>query len=802
MQAEGTHLDRIAFPMGGIGAGMICLEGTGALSHVSVRNKPAIFNEPLMFSALCVKGRHNMSRVLEGPVPGWKVFFPWGSWHEGAGNGSRDKNYGLPHFKKATFTSRFPFAAVELQDPVLPLEVELTGWSPFIPGDADNSSLPVAELEYAFRNRTDKPVEAVYSFHARNFMAIGKGGDSVSGTANGFVLRQSGSDDKPWNEGDFSATVDATTPAKVNCAWFRGGWFDSFTMVWKAIAEGAMPEAAELQDGAPSPGGSLYVPLSIGPREETTVRLRLGWYVPATDIRIGPDPDGVESGAAGSTHVPWYAARFKSIEDVNEYWLKNHDALRKQSATFSDCFHDTTLPPEVVESIAANLTILKSPTVLRQTDGRLWAWEGCCDSDGCCHGSCTHVWNYAQALPHLFPELERTLRRTEFGENQDERGHQNFRANLPIRPTTHDYHAASDGQLGGIMKVYRDWRISGDNKWLEDLWPRIRKSLEYCINTWDPDHNGVLSEPHHNTYDIEFWGPDGMCTSFYLGALRAAAVMAEAVGGNASPYEELLARGKAYMEDKLFNGEFFIQRIEWKNLRSRPGIDGYSEEAPAVFENEGPKYQYGEGCLADGVLGVWLAEMCGLEPFLDEDRTASHVLSVFRNNFKSDLSEHANPQRPAYALGSEAGLLACSWPKGNALSLPFPYASEVWTGMEYHVASHLAMTGHIEEALEIVRAVRSRYDGRIRNPFNEYECGHWYARAMSSYGLIQGLTGIRYDAVDKVLIMRPGMKGDFRAFLSTATGYGTAGIKDGKPFLEVKRGQVEVKSITYLSNGA
>jgi hypothetical protein len=122
--------------------------------------------------------------------------------------------------------------------------------------------------------------------------------------------------------------------------------------------------------------------------------------------------------------------------------------------------------------------------------------------------------------------------------------------------------------------------------------------------------------------------------------------------------------------------------------------------------------------------------------------------------------------------------------------------------MEYHVASHLAMTGHIEEALEIVRAVRSRYDGRIRNPFNEYECGHWYARAMSSYGLIQGLTGIRYDAVDKVLIMRPGMKGDFRAFLSTATGYGTAGIKDGKPFLEVKRGQVEVKSITYLSNGA
>jgi hypothetical protein len=125
--------------------------------------------------------------------------------------------------------------------------------------------------------------------------------------------------------------------------------------------------------------------------------------------------------------------------------------------------------------VAANLTILKSPTVLRQKDGKLWAWEGCHDLGGCCHGSCTHVWNYAQAIPHLFPALERSLRETEFTDNQNEEGHQTFRATLPIRKNEHGFHAAADGQLGGIMKIHRDWKISGDNEWLGKLWPKVKK---------------------------------------------------------------------------------------------------------------------------------------------------------------------------------------------------------------------------------------------------------------------------------------------------------------------------------------
>src|SRR5690606_21519545 len=220
-------------------------------------------------------------------------------------------------------------------------------------------------------------------------------------------------------------------------------------------------------------------------------------------------------------------------------------------------FYKSSLPPEVIEAIAANLTILKTPTVLRQFDGRLWMFEGSGDEYGCCHGSCTHVWNYAQAIAHLFPALERSLRNTEFCESQNKEGHQNFRANAPISAATHGFYAAADGQLGGIMKVYRDWRISGDNNWLKLIFPHVQKSMDYCIRTWDPKGKGMLEEPHHYTYDIEFWGPDGMCTSFYLGALDAMIKMGKQLKIDTKKYQQLFQKGKAYMESALYNGEYF-----------------------------------------------------------------------------------------------------------------------------------------------------------------------------------------------------------------------------------------------------
>jgi len=807
---SGDRLSRVAFPMGGFGAGMICLEGTGALSHVSLRHRPEVFNEPMIFGALQVKGAP-AARVLEGPVPLWKAFGP-----AGAGNGASGKTYGLPRFAEAEFAARFPFGIVSLRDETMPVAVEIAGWSPFIPGDANNASLPVCALEYRFCNTSQTPVEAVFSFHAANFMAVGKdAGASVAPAENGFLLAQPPTKDKPWDEGAFAACLLGDTPA-VDCAWFRGGWFDALTMLWKHIDAGDAISNPPHAEGGSGGGGSLYLPFTLEPGKVRTVRLLLTWYVPKSDLRVGADQETNTRGAccgealppAKEAYVPWYAARFASISEAAAYWRDHYAALRAATQTFTDCFYDTTLPPEVVEAVAANLPILKSSTCLRQADGRFWGWEGCCDGSGCCSGTCTHVWNYAQALPHLFPALERSLRETEFLVSQDASGHQTFRASLPIRPPAHDFHAAADGQLGGIVKVFREWRISGDTDWLRDLWPRVKDSLDYCIGAWDPDNTGTLREPHHNTYDIEFWGADGMCTSFYLSALRAAVHMGRACGDDVRRYEEVLARGKTAMETALWNGEYFIQRVQWKGLHAvdptgntRWNVGDYSPEARALLEQEGPKYQYGGGCLSDGVLGDWLARVCGLETVLDPGKVASHVISVFKYNFRASLADHANPQRPSYAFGQEGGLLLCSWPQGGELSLPFVYSNEVWTGIEYQAAAHLILLGKVEEGLRIVRAVRDRYDGRWRNPFNEYECGHWYARAMSSYSLLQALTGARYDALEKILYLDSRLPGDFRAFLATATGYATVGLRDGKPFVEVKSGTIEIEQIVFAGAG-
>jgi len=199
--------------------------------------------------------------------------------------------------------------------------------------------------------------------------------------------------------------------------------------------------------------------------------------------------------------------------------------------------------------------------------------------------------------------LERTLRNLELVRSMDERGHVNFRGAIPDGPVDHGWHAASDGQLGGIMKVYRDWQISGDSGWLKEMYPLVKRSLDYCIGTWDPDHRGGLFEPHHNTYDIEFWGPDGMCTSIYLGALSAMARMAKAVGqaSDAGLYVELAEKCSRLMDAQLFNGEYYQQKVEYLDLRdssfakSVAHVDDKSSELQQLLKREGPRYQYGGG---------------------------------------------------------------------------------------------------------------------------------------------------------------------------------------------------------------
>jgi hypothetical protein len=464
----------------------------------------------------------------------------------------------------------------------------------------------------------------------------------------------------------------------------------------------------------------------------------LSWYVGASHLRAGEDPEPA-SGAAQPTYRPWYAERFKTIEEVAGHWRAEYEGLRQRTARFSESFYDSTLPPEVIEAVAANLAILKSPTVLRQADGQLWAWEGCNDNRGCCHGSCTHVWNYAQALPHLFPALERGLRETEFNVSQDARGHQTFRAALPIRPTAHTFHAAADGQLGGVLKVYREWRISGDEGWLRRLWPRVRASLDYGIETWDPRHRGVIEEPHHNTYDIEFWGADGMCTSFYL-ALRAAVLMS---GRSPRPCRSAALEQEGLLESS--SGTAI--------LRAEGRVEEPAREEPARDEEHGGELlARGDALVREG--GTQVPVRRGL-PLGRRPRSLDgcgvrgpglprHGQARLAPRGRPPPQLQARPARAREPATADLRLRRRGRPA--AVHLAARRSPDVaFRLLERGVDRHRVPGGVAPDASRQSRAgarggraCRGRYDGRPRAPFDEYECGHWYARAMASYALRRG----------------------------------------------------------------
>src|SRR5690606_7784572 len=134
-------------------------------------------------------------------------------------------------------------------------------------------------------------------------------------------------------------------------------------------------------------------------------------------------------------------------------------------------------------------------------------------------------------------------------------------------------------QFGGVMKSYRDWKISGDDAWLRGLWPAIKASLEFAwspanIDRWDTEKTGVLWGRQHHTLDMELFGPNSWLTSIYLGALKAAAEMAAAMGepACAAEYAAIFARGKAWVDANLFNGDYYLQRID---LNDRTIIEQY-----------------------------------------------------------------------------------------------------------------------------------------------------------------------------------------------------------------------------------
>jgi uncharacterized protein (DUF608 family) len=468
----------------------------------------------------------------------------------------------------------------------------------------------------------------------------------------------------------------------------------------------------------------------------------------------------------------YYTKRFTDAWDVGRQVARELPAQEVRTRKFFDATRSSTLPPVVLDAALSNLSTLVTNTGFRTADGEFHGFEGCADHAGCCHGSCTHVWNYEQATAFMFPSLAHSLLESQFLRNTMENGLMGFRSYLPDGEKIWD-RAAADGQMGCLIKLYRDWQLSGDTEWLRRLWPQAKRALEFAWikNGWDGDRDGVMEGVQHNTYDVEFYGPNPLCGVQYLGALRAGEEMARAVGDAdaAAEYRRLFENGKKWVDENLFNGEYYIQKIV---PRKADEIAEGLRIGMGAADPLAPDYQMGDACFIDQVLGQYMAHVAGLGYLLDEKHVRKALQSVFRYNFKHNLSGY-DCVSLTFALNDEGGVVAATYPSGKRPDIPFPYFGEVWNALEYQFAAHLIYEGMVTEALTVIESVRRRHDGKRRNPWNEPACGHHYSRGMASWATLLALSGFNYSAVERRLTLTPRVRPtNFRSFWSAPSGWG------------------------------
>jgi uncharacterized protein (DUF608 family) len=796
---SGRNLKMIAFPLGGIGTGTISLGGRGQLRDWEIFNRPDKGNTPdYCFPAIWAQaeGKKPVARVLEA-----RIEPPY----EGPSGLGSDNVPGLPRLASAKFTGAYPFTRLEFEDKKLPILVSLEAFNPLVPLDVEASGLPIAVLRYHLKNPASVPVKVGVAFSLEN--PVGREGRQanfrqVEGVAGLFM-------DNPFLpaadplKGSIFLGVLGAPEAGVSYlrGWKRTQWWDGALTFWDDFTDdGALTSDSR----AVSPVGSIAVTQSVRGGGDCFVTFLLAWHFPNRT----PDRCGWEAPAAeDKTTVVgnYYCQRLKDAWAVAQQVAQQLPSLEERSRSFAATVESSTLPSAALDAALSNLSTLRTNTAFRTADGEFHGFEGCNNQSGCCHGNCTHVWNYEQATAFIFPSLAHSIRESEFLRNTREDGLMGFRSYLPDGKKIWDK-AAADGQMGCLMKLYRDWQLSGDTEWLRGLWPHAKRALEFAWikGGWDANRDGVAEGVQHNTYDVEFYGPNPLCGVWYLGALRAGEEMARALDDQdaAAEYRRLFENGSQWIDANLFNGEYYVQKVEGR--AAEDVADGLRIGSGAANPDK-PDYQMGEACLVDQLLGQYMAHVAGLGYLLEEENVHKALKSVFHHNYIPDLSEHEAVQR-TYALNDEGGVLVASYPSGKRPEIPFPYFAESWTGEEYQFAAHLVFEGMTKEAQAVVESARLRHDGERRNPWNEPECGHHYARAMSAWALMVAWSGFHYSGVDRKLTLTPRVRAqNFRCFWSAPSGWGkfsqsmSAAIQTVE--VEALEGSMTVASLALAGDG-
>jgi hypothetical protein len=326
---------------------------------------------------------------------------------------------------------------------------------------------------------------------------------------------------------------------------------------------------------------------------------------------------------------------------------------------------------------------------------------------------------------------------------------------------------------------------------------RQRPDCQFSELNTQPTCTPVYASPHTSRCATQNSGPSG---SLLLS--RRTLAFPASCRFIPAHYKGLFEKGSKWTDDNLFDGEFYVQKVRGykkeeiaMNLRGDMGTDN----------TETPEYQVGGGCLADQLIGQYLTEIGGMGPLVSPENIRCTLRSIYKYNYKPTLFDHENVQR-TYALNEEAAVVVCDYGNAERPHIPFPYNAEAWTGQEYLVASLMMNWDMVNEGIKCVENIRARYDGEKRNPWDEPECGHHYARAMSSWSTVVALSGFVYDGTKAAVRAVPRLPRDnFTCFWSTGTGWGTfaLGKQNGSTLFSIKvlKGTLACRSIEVDAAG-
>jgi uncharacterized protein (DUF608 family) len=799
--SHNDELKYIGMPIGGIGCGQLYISGDGRLWLWDIfqsnyqREKPTYPDESDVYKQwrldeFSMGGLYSKPRISSEENNLYQVKNGFSiQYQEGK------KKHILPlnrhGFNNITFRGEYPVARVSYKNAKTPLQVNLLTYSPFIPLNVKDSGIPATVLSYTIKNTGKTALNISIGGWLENTVCPNE--KDIQGKRKNTIVREEGRTtvfmttvgqelEKRKGYGNMAISLigkestNALADIEKTSVFEKGEKAIAYTTLKKSLI------------------GGVSTSFKLEPKEDKTITFLVSWYFPYYNL------DSSGAGVMGRIKSfknlkRHYANYYTNADKVAAYVTNNFENLSKTTLKWNETWYNSTLPYWLLDRSFISINCLATQTSHLFDNGRFWGWEGV----DCCEGTCTHVWQYAQAMARIFPSIERNLReQIDYGIAYDLSGAISFRAENLDSFTKDSF--AIDGQLGTIIRVYREHQMTTDNIFLNRIWNKVKQSMQYVINK--DNGNGLIEGKQENTLDAAWFGPMGWITGLYLVALKACEQMALVMEDNAFAIKckSIILKGQKSLVENLFNGEYFIHLPpDYKSINTN------------------------QGCHIDQVLGQSFGYQVNLPDVLPKAETRSALEALWKYNFAPDAGQYVKDHAiikgdRKYVLPGESGLLMTTWPIGGAekavpgmskrpANSPFwigpgGYFNECMNGFEYQAASHMVWEDMLTEGLSVMKAVHERYHGSKRNPYDEVECSSHYARSMASYGVYLAICGFHYNGPKGELGFAPKITPeDFKCAFTTAEAWGSFTQKIRKNYqentLDVEYGNLRLTSLSF-----